>query len=641
MIQFIDLSLRYGQNVLFDHLSWHIKKGSRISLVGPNGSGKTTLFKIAQKKQSPDSGNVVISKNTRISVFDQIPDFQPELSVLETAMAQNAGYAEYKKKADEIIAKMESTPHDSIEFENLLHKQSELEEFANSSGIHDTEFKLKKILSGLGFSPEQLALPTNKLSPGFQHRLALAIALFNPHNLLLLDEPTNHLDVEAKKWLAEYLHSSEEAFVLVSHDPEFMNETTNMIGELTSHGVFEFNGSLNEFLEEKNEIHAELEMQFKKEESFLNKRKEWIERFRSKATKAKQVQSQIKKLDKREKLARPDDIYWNQKTDYNFSYIPGSKLIAKLENASFKYNPQSNLIFNNADLEISIGDKIALVGQNGMGKSTLLNIFSGNYLLSDGKLTLAAKTVTGVFSQIHTEELDPSLALLDTVLKKYPVLAEVEARRILGFFSFSGDSVYKQISTLSGGEQSRLRLSMLVHHPCNLLLLDEPTNHLDLVARGSLKQALLSFPGAILIISHDPDFLSGLCKRTFKLENQVLTDCNVSYEEYIHSTLSISDGNKTSLKDAKNTADFQKGKADKNRLKKIQHQIQEIEKNIALNEKEKSVIETEMGKSDFYQTDECQNVLAEYESVKNKIASLMTEWETLEDELAKINHLSA
>ncbi|PKA03431.1 ATP-binding cassette domain-containing protein, partial [Leptospira ellisii] len=243
MLQFIDIKHQYASAVLFNGFSWHIKPGSRVCLVGPNGSGKSTLFRMAEGKFVPDSGSVSRSKNTEISVFQQIPDFDPEASVIDTALEKHKHYREYSERLKEINRKFDSFPHDSKEFEAVLDEQSALEEYAFTFGVHELESKARKILGGLGFSNAQMEMKVREFSPGYQHRLGLAITLLNPGNLLLLDEPTNHLDNSSKQWLADYLNSTGQAFVLVTHDPEFLNATCDMIAELSPSGVIEFRGT--------------------------------------------------------------------------------------------------------------------------------------------------------------------------------------------------------------------------------------------------------------------------------------------------------------------------------------------------------------------------------------------------------------
>ncbi|MCE9501255.1 MAG: ATP-binding cassette domain-containing protein, partial [Leptospira sp.] len=457
MLQFINIHHQFGSNILFDGFSWHIKPGQRIALIGPNGVGTTTLFQMAIGKVIPENGEIIRSKETQISLFQQIPDFDEEKSVIATALEKNTLYREYSRKKELIDKRFETVSPENPEFETLLHDQSELEEYAQSKGIHDVESKAKKILSGLGFQNDFFERPVKSFSPGFHHRLALAISLLNPHNLLLLDEPTNHLDDASKLWLAEYLQNVKTTFVLVTHDPEFLNLTTDTIAEISLNGIVEFKGTLNEFLSEKNELHEKMKMQFKKEEAYLKKRVEWIERFRAQATKARQVQSAIKKLDKRDRVESPEELFWNKKPDYSFNFIPDGKITLRLENAEFRYSTEGKVIFSDANVEISSGEKIALVGPNGAGKSTMMRCLLGQFPLTKGSLYFGPKTRIGYFSQTHGEDLDPELSLVKTIEKKYPAMSEEKMRTTLGHFSFSGDIVYKKTSAMSGGEQSRLR----------------------------------------------------------------------------------------------------------------------------------------------------------------------------------------
>lgn len=637
MIQFVDIHHRFGSNVLFDGFQWHIKPGTRTALVGPNGSGKTTLFQIASGKAKPDSGTVSRSKGTIISLFQQIPDFDPEQSVLATSLEENKLYKSYSNRIHEIHKLMDTTDPSSDAFEKLLHDQSEIEDFANEHDLHNLEVRAKKILTGLGFSVESMEKPVKSFSPGYQHRLGLAIALLNKHNLLLLDEPTNHLDDSAKEWLAEYLINQNAAFVLVTHDPDFLNKTTNSITEINSKGVFEFQGSLEEFFEAKNEIHDRLSKQFAKEESYLKSRLDWVERFRAKATKARAAQSVLKRLEKREKLERPEDSFWNQKPEYVFKYEEASKIAFRVIDGAYSYPGKSETIFSNASMEFNNGEKVALVGPNGAGKSTFLRCVAKIHPFSSGETMYGPRTKLGYFSQTHTEDLDPEKNLLQSVIASFPFLSEMEARSLLGHFAFSNDSVFKQVKSLSGGEQSRLRLAMLVYRPTNCLLLDEPTNHLDIVVRDALRRALIDYKGAVLVISHDPEFLSGLCDKTFQLSGGSLHDLNCSFEDYLkyHKEEENSDISKlTSSQNKEDTVQTKSAKNQiKNKIKTLEKEIPSIEKKIELLEKNKKDKEDLLADPNFYKNRSYQSELDSYNEIKNEIASLTARWENVHLEL--------
>ena len=632
MIQFIGLKHQYGPNVLFDNFSWHIKPDQKIGLVGPNGAGKTTLFRIASDLIQPDEGKVVRSKETEISLFHQIPGFDPEGTILETAIASHKHYRIYSDRKHSIDHRFETTDPDSPDFETLLSEQQDLEDYANAHGVHELELQAQKILSGLGFSNSDFSRKVKTFSPGYQHRLGLAIALLEPHTLLFLDEPTNHLDDASKLWLADYLQNSKTAFVLVTHDPEFLNSTTNTIAEISKSGIIEFRGTLEEFLEEKNELHEKLKLQFQKEEAYLQKRMDWINRFRAQATKAKQVQSKLKNLEKREKVDDPGEIFWNKKPDYSFTVESSGKISFRLEDASFSFGDKS--IFQNIHLEVSSGEKIALVGPNGAGKSTLMKCIAGIHSLSRGQIYLGPKTKIGYFAQTHTENLEPGLNILEIVQKFYPDISEPAARTLLGHFSFSGDSVFKKIGSLSGGEQSRVRLALLVLNPTNTLLLDEPTNHLDMVTRNALKRSLEEYPGSILIISHDPDFLKGLCNNTLELNNGVLKDVHCSFEDFQkdHKEGVYSLTQEKARQDTKQ--EFQNRNQEKNKLRKKQKELEDLEAQIGELEDEIKGFEKKLELPEFFQSNTYSEELKKFHQNKEALETLTQNWEDLAKELS-------
>ncbi|EQA46188.1 ABC transporter, ATP-binding protein [Leptospira broomii serovar Hurstbridge str. 5399] len=644
MLQFIDIKHRFGSSTLFDKFSWHIKPGSKVALVGPNGSGKSTLFRMAEGDLIPEEGIVSRSKHTEISLFQQIPDFDFEVSVIETALKRHKHYNEYIIRSRDIHSRMDATDHDSPEFNNLLEEQSSLEEYAFTYGVHELEARARKIIGGLGFSNEQMERKVREFSPGYQHRLGLAIAILNPGNLLLLDEPTNHLDHASKEWLAEYLRSTSRSFVLVTHDPEFLNATTDTIAELNPSGVLEFKGTLEDYFEHKNELLEKLRVQFQKEEAYLKKRTEWVERFRAKATKARAVQSVIKKLEKRERVEAPEDSFWNSKTDYTFNYIPCGNMAFRVEDADFSYDGKKPDIFEGAELHVSTGDKIAVIGPNGAGKSTFLRCILGIHKLSKGVITFGPKTKIGYFSQNHHEDLDPNKSLLETVLSVYPDMSEVEARSLLGYFSFSDDRVYKKVGLLSGGEQSRLRLALLVKFGSNCLFLDEPTNHLDLVVRDNLKRALQAYPGAVLVISHDPEFLKDLCNRTISVSGGKIRDLNTSFADYLRfppedlqSEGGVNKPQEPSQSNESKDKTRSQRNADKNRVKKIQKEIEQIESKIALLEKNKSNSEELLADPQFYKNRSYQLELDTYNQTKLEIGRLTEQWESLQLELEELS----
>lgn len=634
MLQFINLRHQFGSTVLFDGFSWHLKPSSKIALIGPNGSGKTTLFQIANGKIKPDEGEVIRSKGTEISLFQQIPDFEPEKSVLETALISNKLYYEYITKKHALDRDFDSVEHDNPEYEKILIKQSELEDFAHQHELHLLENKAQKFLSGLGYSREAMLMPVGSFSPGFQHRLALAISLLNPHNLLLLDEPTNHLDDASKSWLAEYLQSVKYSFILVTHDPEFLNATVEMVGEISPRGVTEFRGTLEEYLEEKNEVHEKLKVQFQKEESYIQKRMDWINRFRAKATKARQAQSALKRLEKRDKVENPEDIFWNKKPDYKFNYTSTGKISFRLENASFTYPSTNKKVFEKANLEVSGGDKIAIVGPNGAGKSTLLRCILGHLKLMEGSLYFGPKTKFGYFSQTHLEELDRDKNLIEVILKRYPDLSEESARKILGYFSFSGDSVFKYVANLSGGEQSRVRLALLVFQETNCLLLDEPTNHLDMVTRDALKRALMDYEGSVLVVSHDPDFLKGLCNKTFEVSAGALKDLNCNFEDYLLYHKEDKQIEKPDSRGKTSGAEEQaRRNAEKNKIRKMQKELIDLETKIQALEKAQRDFEEKMNSPEFYSSGNYQAELDTYHRAKQELEEVTEKWILLSEEI--------
>ncbi|MGQ2872212.1 ATP-binding cassette domain-containing protein, partial [Leptospira santarosai] len=338
----------------------------------------------------------------------------------------------------------------------------------------------------------------------------------------------------------------------------------------------------------------------------------------------------------------PQESFWNSKSDYRFNFISSGKITVRIENGAFSYSGKAPYIFNEADLEISAGDKIAVVGPNGAGKSTFLRCLLEIHKLTSGKIYYGPKTKIGYFSQNHHEELDPSKNLLQTVMSAYPDLTEQQARSLLGHFSFSDDSVYKQTGLLSGGEQSRLRLAMLVRFPANAIFLDEPTNHLDLVVRDNLRRALMAYEGSLLIISHDPEFLKDLCNRTISVDNGRIRDFNCTFSDYLKYNLRETTHSKPqtdgfALKKGGTNQTRSKKNSDKNRVKKIQKDLEELESKIELLERSKKNLEEVLADPDFFKNRSYQLELDNLNEVKNEITRLTSEWETLQFELEELS----
>lgn len=641
MIQFHRIDLRYGETVLLEQFTWSFSLGKRLGLIGPNGSGKTTLFKIATGTVLPDAGTVQRSKNLVLSLFQQLPEFSKSATPLSYLLDGNLLYKEYHTKRLKIENKLGNPNLSDSEMQNLLSEQESLEAFAEEHAIHETETNSKKILTGLGFSAADFTKPIVEFSPGFQHRVELARCLLTPHDILLLDEPTNHLDHSSKEWLVSHITANEKTLILVSHDPVFLNACVDVIGELRPNGIEEFKGSLEEFLEFQKAEFEKLKRSSEKEKKYIEEKMQWIERFRYKATKAAAVQSAIKQLEKREKIQDISASVWDETIEFGFQHVPGGQISVRVEDGSFSYakntNPETQSqdfqnplqtqksIFQNSNLEISKGEKYSLEGKNGAGKSTFLKVLAKELPLSSGTVYFGPKTVLGYFSQTHTEKLDASKTLLENLLDSFEQLTEKTARNLLGVFSFSGDSVFRKIQSLSGGEQSRYRLLLLSQTPTNLLLLDEPTNHLDIRLRDSLQKALENYPGSIVCISHDSEFLQNLQTKKILIENGTLFVEDKIEKKNAPTKI-------PSTNSSKNDLGYKDEKAIKNRRNKLEKDLEAIEQKIANLETEIANLESKLpelhyGSTEYTSTHEL------YEARKTELELALESWELCQSEL--------
>jgi ATP-binding cassette, subfamily F, member 3 len=531
VIQISALSKSFGDRVLLDAVSWQIGDGDRVGLSGPNGAGKTTLLKMMAGLEEPDAG--LITKPAGLTV-GYLP--QDGLSYSGLTLAEEAGLA-FKPLLDmrtEIATLEERLGDDDVPEEahaGMLSRYSELqEEFRRREGF-SIDLKITTVLRGLGFEPEDFDRPCDAFSGGWQMRIALAKLLLGRPGLLLLDEPTNHLDLEARNWLEEYLTDYPHAVILVSHDRFFLDAVVTRITEIGLRTLTDYVGNYSSYLKERDARMERLRQQKKDQDDEVERMRAFINRFRYQATKAAQVQSRIKMLDRIAPIEIPPE---RKRVRFSFpACVKSGRTVLDLRGVSKRYGTEQ--VFRQVDLHIERGDRIALVGPNGAGKSTLMRMLSGVEAPDTGTRTEGHQVVAQYFAQDEATRLEPALTVYQTLAGEAPMHMVPHIRNILGGFLFSGDDVDKPVRVLSGGERTRLAVARMLLRPSNTLLLDEPTNHLDLDSKDVLLEALEDFGGTLIFVSHDRYFVDRLATKIIDIGGGQAVVYPGSYEEFLWS----------------------------------------------------------------------------------------------------------
>lgn len=516
MVSCDGLSVEFGGTVLFENISFVINSSDRIALMGKNGAGKSTLLKILAGERKPSRGVVSAPKDSLIAYLPQHLMTEDGRTVFEEASQAFKHLHEIEAQIAEYNAQLESrTDYDSEDYYKLIEDLSALSEKYYAVDISHFEEDVEKVLLGLGFKREEFERQTSELSGGWRMRIELAKILLRKPDVILLDEPTNHLDMESIIWLEEFLINQAKAVVLISHDKSFVDNVTNRTIELTMGRIYDYKVNYTHYLELRKERREQQQRQYEDQQKMIAETKEFIERFKGTYSKTLQVQSRVKMLDKLE-LVEVDEVDTSA-LKLRFPPSPRSgNFPVIMEGLGKRYDDK--LIFSNASLTIHRGDKVALVGRNGEGKSTMIKCIMRE-IEHDGKLTLGHNVHIGYFAQNQASLLDENLTVFQTIDDIAVGEIRTKIRDLLGAFMFGRDDVDKKVKVLSGGERTRLAMIKLLLEPVNLLILDEPTNHLDLRTKDILKQALLAFDGTLIVVSHDRDFLDGLTTKVYEFGN--------------------------------------------------------------------------------------------------------------------------
>ncbi len=636
MISVNGLYIQYGDRILFNRCNLSIEKNEKIALIGRNGAGKSSLLKLLCGKFLPDEGSIEVQKGATLGYLEQDLDLNLEVPILEEAKKAFAEINDLKDKLEKINAKLESGIEDMDLLSSLLQQQSDLFTRIEFLGGDAVESKAEKVLLGLGFKSKDLQRKLGEFSGGWQMRVEIAKLLLRHPDVLLLDEPTNHLDIESIIWLEKYLKRYEGNIILISHDTQFLDTICNKTIEIDSGKLHEYKASYYKYIKLREDRVAIQEAAFKNQQKSIEQKERTIKRFMAKANKSKMAQSMQKQLDKVERITI--DTFNTKDMDLRFPDPPRSgRLVVKAE-CSKSYGDLK--VLSDIDFEIERGEKVAFVGQNGQGKSTLAKLIVGGIEPSSGSIDLGHNVMIGYYAQNQAEALDSKKNLLETMEDHASPEQRPKIRSILGSFLFSGEDVEKKVSVLSGGERARLALAIMVLKDFNLLILDEPTNHLDIQAKAVLKETIQKYEGTCIIVSHDRDFLTDLTQKTVEFRDQKLInylgDVNYFLEkralDNMRQVEMTTTTERTSKPESQSTSTSFLSREE---IKKMKRKVQYVEREIERLEKEVENLQTLMYEADFYKDPNSQEVLKKHSELKDQLAAKMEEWEMQVDLLGE------
>jgi ATP-binding cassette subfamily F protein 3 len=644
MIDLQNVSVQFSGDYLFRDINLRINSKDRFSLVGANGAGKTTLLKIIFGIQQPETGKILKQKSISIGYLPQeiiSHSGKPLFDEVKSSLITINELALREKEITELLgSEITDDERDELVYQlgAIHHRQEEI-------GYYGIDSEIEKVLNGLGFKEAEFQKLTEEFSGGWQMRIALAKLLLANHNLLLLDEPTNHLDIDSLEWLTEYLQNFEGALVIISHDRRFVNRVTEKTIELYLHKVFFFNGNYEAFLKYKEERDTQLEHQYILQQKKIKETEKFIERFRYKSTKARQVQSRVKQLEKIDLIELPD---YEEEINLKFPEPPSSGVIP-VELINIKKAYGENVVFDGLDFKLDRNDKVAFVGPNGAGKSTLAKIIASVIDFDSGEKIIGHNTIISYYAQEVADNLDPDKDILQSVEDIGENKTIAQLRSILGSFLFSGDDVFKKIQVLSGGEKSRVALAKILLTKANLIVLDEPTNHLDYSSKLVLQKALIDFKGTLVLVSHDVDFLKPIVNKVFEIRDKFVQLYSGGIEYYL-------DKRKEDIEKQKNNESgtlqpsFQQTRKEQKRneaflrqqkynaTKDLIKEIAEYEKQIAELESRISVLEKELGEEAVYSNPAlAKEKNSDYVKSKIELDRVFNIWTEFTEKLETIN----
>ena len=633
MLNLSNIYVQYGNRILLDRVNFVLKPGERVGLVGRNGAGKSTLLKIIAGEMTPHEGDVIVPAHFTLGYLHQdmlLPKGKTVIEETMTAFAEIIALEKELQDVGEALATRDD--YESDDYAKLIERMGDLTEHLHHMGSATTQADAEKVLGGLGFKASDVNRLTDEFSGGWQMRIELAKMLLRQPDLLLLDEPTNHLDIESILWLENWLNNYPGMVIVISHDRRFLDIVTNRTAEIVLGKIHDYKAPYSKYVELSAERREQMQNAYENQQRVIADRERTINRFMAKATKTKMAQSMQKQLDKMERI-EIDEIDTSTMR-LRFPEAPRSgEVVAQAEHLTKRYGNVK--VLENVDFKMLRGERVAFVGQNGQGKTTLAKILIGAEPATSGKSTLGHNVKIGYYAQNQAETLDPKLTLLQTMENNSPEEMRTKLRAILGAFMFSGQDVDKKVAALSGGERARLALACMLLRPFNLLLLDEPTNHLDMLSKDVLKQALQDYDGTLLVVSHDREFLSGLTDRTIEFRDQHLYEYlgDVNYFLDKRQLDNMRDVEKRSKTGGTASSDLGVVVLGSEEKKALQRTVQKHEKRIADLESELGVFEKLMADPEFYNRPESNDKIKKYNTLKAELESVYAEWEAAVERL--------
>jgi ATP-binding cassette, subfamily F, member 3 len=636
MIQLSAAGKRYGHKLLFEGVDWLITNHDRVGLVGANGTGKSTLLKILAEMETLDYGAVSTAKGISAGYLPQDGLALSGRSVFAECMSVFSKLRTMEQEMEDLTGRMSELDHASTDYAQVADRYQRIEHEFRARDGYAIEAQVGSVLMGLGFQKNDWQRQTEEFSGGWQMRIALAKLLLQKPNLLLLDEPTNHLDLEARNWLEEYLTGYPYTFILISHDRYFLDVTVNKIVEIWNKRIYFYPGNYEKYLSQKTQRREQLDAAYRNQRERIEQLEVFINRFRYQATKAKQVQSRIKELEKIERIELPEE----EKTiHFSFPQPKASgRIVAEFAGVAKAYGEKE--VFRDVSFMIERGDRIALVGVNGAGKSTLIKLLADAEDVTKGEYKLGHNVQADYFAQDQYKELDQDSRILDDLGRVSPQSRETELRSLLGCFLFSGEDVFKRIGVLSGGERNRYALLRMLLHPANFLLLDEPTNHLDMRAKDVLLEALSKYTGTVVFVSHDRYFIDNLATRVFEIGEGRVEVYPGNYEDYrwrkeggaarlqestqLVVTSVPANGNTPASADA---AETKARRLNPIKRKQMEERVRELEQEI--NRTETVIAQHEIALQSFVSVEATARLTQELETHRTALQKSLAEWEEL------------
>ncbi|CAM4051408.1 ABC-F family ATP-binding cassette domain-containing protein [Gillisia limnaea] len=637
MLNIHNLSISFGGETLFDEITFRLGAGDRVGLIGKNGAGKSTMLKILSGEQEANTGQIAKDKELKIGFLKQDIDFIQGRTVQEEAQQAFEEIKAIEKKMEFINEQLTTrTDYESEAYMDLIHDLSEITHQYEIIGGYNYQGETEKVLTGLGFERNTFDKLTETFSGGWRMRIELAKLLLQSNDILLLDEPTNHLDIESIIWLESFLTNYPGCVIIVSHDKMFLDNVTNRTIEISLGQIYDYKKSYSKYLVLREELRTQQLASQKNQEKQIEQTEKLIEKFRAKASKASMAQSLIKKLDKIDRIEVDEDDNAVMNVRFPISIQPG-KIIIEGENIGKTYGELN--VLENIDLLIERGSKIAFVGQNGQGKSTLAKIMVDE-ISHTGKMKLGHNVQIGYFAQNQAEYLDGDKTVLDIMIDAATEKTRSKVRDMLGSFLFRGDEVSKKVKVLSGGERNRLALCKLLLQPFNVLIMDEPTNHLDIKSKNVLKEALKTFEGTLILVSHDRDFLQNLTSTVYEFKNKKIREYLGDIDYYleqrnVENMRAIEKRDKVAKEDNRNS-DNKQAYNDQKKSKSLNNKLSNTEAKIGKLEKELKEKDLEMAQN-YDKAIAKPHFLENYKKKKKELEHLMKSWEVLQEELETMN----